>query len=400
MLSRHKTGVAMRESFPISELIAGIRTVVGEPEAPLHLHKPCFGKSANVYVKECVDTGWVSSVGKFVDQFESELSKLTGARRVTATVNGTSALHVALLVSGVAPHTEVLCPSLTFVATANAIRYCDATPHFVEVEASSLGVDAGRLREYLQQVAVRKNGKCTNKNTGRQISALVAMHAFGHPFDVDAVAQVCAEFGIPLVEDAAESIGSWYHRKHTGTMGSVGILSFNGNKTVTTGGGGAVLTNSDELADNAKHLTTTGKVPHPYRILHDVTAYNYRLPNINAALGISQLEDLEEILQYKRGLAARYVDQFASCTAFTILQEPEGCKSNYWLNALVLADAFVVDQDEIMRQLHDAGILVRTVWEPMHTLPMFRDCPSANLDLTERLVKRIINLPSSPVLQD
>lgn len=287
------TDVTMRENFPIDDLIAGIRDVVGEPEATLHLHKPCFGKTANVYVKECVDTGWVSSVGKFVDQFEEELSKLTGARHAIATVNGTAALHVALLVSGVQPGTEVLCPSLTFVATANAIRYCAATPHFVEVEEASLGVDAGRLRDYLRKIAVLQNGKCTNKDTGRQISALVAMHAFGHPFDIHAITQVCAEFGIPLVEDAAESIGSWYQGKHTGTFGATGILSFNGNKTITTGGGGAILTNSDDLAHRAKHLSTTGKVPHAYRILHDVTAYNYRLPNINAALGISQLEDLD-----------------------------------------------------------------------------------------------------------
>lgn len=387
-------------AFPTDDLCSGIREVVGIPAGGLPLHVPAFGPSANRYVKECVDTGWVSSVGKFVDQFEVDLSKLTGAKRVIATVNGTSALHIALLVSGVTPDTEVLCPSLTFVATANAVQYCNATPHFVDVESTTLGVDAVKLREHLQANTMVRDGQCFNKSTGRQISGLIAMHTFGHPFEIPSILDVCGEFHLPLIEDAAESIGSFYHGKHTGTFGRTGIISFNGNKTVTTGGGGAVLLNDEDLAVFAKQLTTTGKVPHPYRFFHDKVAYNYRLPNINAALGISQLESLPEILHYKRTIAHGYLDRFADSTAFSILGEPEGCESNYWLNAVVLADQYAGQQDAIIQQMHDQGVFARPIWEPLHTLEIYQDCPRADLSQTERFAKTIINIPSSPRLKN
>ena len=252
------------ETEKIDNICRMIRQVMGEPEAGLPLHVPVFGKNAGSYVNECITTGWVSSVGKFVDRFEEDLAEFTGARRAVAVVNGTAALHIALKLCGVEPGDEVLLPSLTFVATANAVAYCHATPHFVDVEESTLGIDPAAIQAYLAETTEIKDGRCTNRQTGQTIRCLIGMHTFGHPFDIDGVLDVCKEFHLDLVEDAAESIGSRYKDRHTGTFGRVGILSFNGNKTITTGGGGAIITNDEEAANLAKHLTTTGKVPHPY----------------------------------------------------------------------------------------------------------------------------------------
>ena len=305
-------------------------------------------------------------------------------------------MHVALKLCGVQPEDEVLLPSLTFVATANAVDYCHATPHFVEVEESTLGLCPGAIREYLNDIAKVENGVCVNQSTGKTIRCLIGMHAFGHPFDLEGVLAVCDEFKLQLVEDAAESIGSYYHGKHTGNFGRIGTLSFNGNKTITTGGGGALITNDDELADLAKHITTTGKVPHPYRYFHDMVAYNYRMPNLNAALGCSQLEDLPQILKSKRKIAEGYLNSFNENPDFEILAEPENCQSNYWLNALVLKDSNSEHHDEFVQQLNQAGIMVRPIWEPLHTLPMYCDAPRMSLDATMNLAKRVINLPSTP----
>ena len=371
---------------------------MGKKEGALPLHIPVFGKNAATYVNECITTGWVSSVGKFVDRFEEDLAEFTGAKRAVAVVNGTAALHIALKLCGVEPGDEVLLPSLTFVATANAVSYCHATPHFVDVESRTLGIDAEAIRVYLNEIADVKNGKCINRKTGKTIRCLIGMHAFGHPFELESVAQLCEDFKLELVEDAAESIGSYYKQKHTGLFGKVGILSFNGNKTITTGGGGAIVTNDDALADLAKHLTTTGKKPHPYRYFHDMVAHNYRMPNLNAALGCSQIEDLPQILKSKREIADGYLSGCAENSDFSILREPADCQSNYWLNAAVLSVENANHHDEIIQQLNQAGIIVRPIWEPLHTLPMYREAPQMKLDVTMNLANRIINLPSTPHL--
>lgn len=282
------------------------------------------------------------------------------------------------------------------MATANAVSYCFATPHFVDVESRSLGIDAEAIRNYLNEIAEVKDGNCVNRKTGNTIRCLIGMHAFGHPFDLEKVLKLCEDFSLDLVEDAAESIGSFYKDRHTGLFGRVGILSFNGNKTITTGGGGAIVTDDESLADLAKHLTTTGKQPHAYRYFHDMVAYNYRMPNLNAALGCSQLEDLPAILESKRKIATGYLSTFAGNPNFEILAEPENSRSNYWLNALVLSNANAIHHDEIIQQLNQSGIIVRPIWEPLHTLPMYREAPRMNLDVTMNLAQRIINLPSTP----
>ena len=383
----------------VAQIVTGTRTIMQAEEGNIPLHIPVFGKNAAGYVNECITTGWVSSVGKFVDRFEADLAEYTGAKRAVAVVNGTAALHIALKLCGVEPGDEVLLPSLTFVATANAVSYCHATPHFVDVESRTLGIDAQSIKEYLSQIADVKDGKCINRKTGKTIRCLIGMHAFGHPFEIEGVLETCKEFGLDLIEDAAESIGSFYKNKHTGLFGRVGILSFNGNKTITTGGGGAIITDDEALADLAKHLTTTGKRPHAYRYFHDMVAHNYRMPNLNAALGCSQLEDLPEILESKRNIAAQYIEKFAGNQDFEILAQPEQCLSNYWLNAVILSNANSEHHDEIIQKLNQSGIIVRPVWEPLHTLPMYSNAPRMPLEATMNLAGRIINLPSTPRIQ-
>ncbi len=379
-------------------LVDAIRMAHGESSAFLPLHAPMFSQSAIDYANECIETGWVSSAGAYVNRFEEDLCKFTGAKRAVAVVNGTAALQVALILAGVGPGDEVLMPSLTFVATGNAAHYCHAVPHFIDVEETTLGICAKKLTAHLESVAEKRSDGLYNKSTNRKIAALVGMHAFGHPFDLNSIVNVCEEFGFPLVEDAAESIGSYYQGKHTGLFGKIGILSFNGNKTITTGGGGAIITNDDELADRAKHITTTAKKPHAYKYIHDVIGFNYRMPNINAALGCSQLEDLPEILEFKRKLAESYEHAFAKINGVRFLTEPEASRSNYWLNALVLDNEFANKHDEVLEELNAASILCRPIWHPLHQLDIYADCPRGNLSCTESLAHRVINIPSSPKL--
>lgn len=380
----------------IDELAFNIRQVVEIQQGFVPLHIPVIGGNANKYVAECIDTGWVSSVGKFVDRFEKDLAEFTGANRAVAVVNGTSALHVALLLSDVRPNDEILVPSLTFVATTNAIMYCNAVPHFVDINRETLGIDPDAIREYLHEITEIRNGECINRETGRRIQCLVGMHTFGHCFDIQDTLELCQEFGISLVEDAAESIGSYFQNRHTGTFGRLGIFSFNGNKTITTGGGGAIVTNDDGLADLAKHLTTTGKVNHPFRYFHDQVAFNYRMPNLNAALGCSQLEDLPSLLASKRQIANRYIETFSDWEYGSIFVEPPDSKSNYWLNALLLSDSSGDLLDQIIEGLQEKQIMTRPVWDPIHTLPAYTQMPRMNLDVTTELSKRILNLPSTP----
>jgi perosamine synthetase len=365
---------------------------------PVALHEPHFAGNEWRYLKECLDSTFVSSVGQFVDRFEAELAAYTGARHAVAVVNGTAALHVALRLAGVQENDEVLVPTMTFVATTNAISYCGAVPHFVDIEEATLGVDAARLREYLIHAAELRGGLCVNRSTGRPIRAIVPMHCFGHPADLDGLLCVAHDFKLVLIEDAAESLGSLYHGKHTGCFGAMGTLSFNGNKTITTGGGGALLTNDPELARAAKHLTTTAKVPHRWEYRHDEIGYNYRLPNLNAALGCAQLEQLPRLLAAKRRLHLRYVDAFVAVAGTRIMREPDHCTSNYWLQTLLLDEGGGMERDEVLKVSNDAGFMTRPVWVLNHRLPAFRHSPRMPLQVAEALERRIVNIPSSAQL--
>ena len=381
----------------VSQTVAAVRSVVGA--VPAALHEPRFAGREWEYIKDCLDSSFVSSVGKFVDRFEAELAAYTGARHAVAVVNGTAALHIALRVAGVVPGDEVLVPALTFIATANAISYCNATPHFVESEPLSLGVDPLALRDYLQRTTEGRQGLCVNKETGRVIRALVPMHTFGHPSRIDELLAVANDYGLALVEDAAESLGSYYGGRHTGTFGLLGILSFNGNKIITTGGGGAVLTNDSALAARAKHLTTTAKLPHTWQYVHDEIGYNYRLPNLNAALGCAQLEQLPAFIEAKRTLFAHYAAAFAGVTGTTVQQEPEGCQSNYWLQTLVLDEDNAEHHDALLKELNQAGFMSRPAWTLMHQLAPYRHCPRMSMPVAESLAERMINIPSSAGLR-
>ena len=379
-----------------AQVVEAIRTVVGP--GPVALHEPHFGGNEWIYLKECLDSTFVSSVGAFVDRFERDLAAYTGARHVVAVVNGTAALHVALQLAGVQPGDEVLIPALTFVATANAVSYCGAVPHFVDSEPRTLGIDPRALREYLQAIAEVRGKLCVNRASGRVIRALVPMHTFGHPVDIEGALGVAADFHLALVEDAAESLGSTVGGRHTGTFGMMGTLSFNGNKTITTGGGGAIMTNDADLARRAKHLTTTAKVAHRWEFSHDQIGYNYRLPNLNAALGCAQLEQLPAMLQAKRRLFERYATAFARIPAVRPVAEPKESRSNYWLQTLLLNASVAEHRDSILEATNAAGLMTRPAWALMHRLAPYRASPRMELHGAESLDRRLINLPSSAQL--
>lgn len=385
------------QAEPITQILAALRRFL--PEKPsLPLHEPSFAGREWEYVKECLDTGWVSSVGKFVDHFEQQLADYTGVKRAVAVVNGTAALHVCLRLVGVEQNDEVLMPTLTFIATANAVSYCGAIPHFVDSEEGTLGLAPDRLADYLSDIAEMRPQGCFNKRTGRRIKAVVPMHAFGHPVDLDPLLEVCGRYRLELVEDAAESLGSYYKGRHTGNWGKVSALSFNGNKVITTGGGGAILTNDEELGRFAKHLTTTAKVPHKWLFVHDQIGYNYRLPNLNAALGCAQMEELPGFLAAKRKLAESYRTNFAGIKGVRFFTEPEFAQSNYWLNVLLLEPQYAGQRDALLTATNDLGIMTRPAWTLMHKLTMFADCPRMDLGVAESLESRLINIPSSAVL--
>jgi Predicted pyridoxal phosphate-dependent enzyme apparently involved in regulation of cell wall biogenesis len=386
------------ESAFVEQVVEAIRQVAGP--APVALHEPRFAGKEWAYLKECLDSTFVSSVGKFVDRFEADLAAFTGTKHAVAVVNGTAALHIALKLAGVEAGDEVLIPALTFVATANAVAYCGANCHFVDSEEGTLGVDPRKLREHLVATTEQRNGQCINRASGRVIRALVPMHTFGHPVDLNGMMALAHDFKLALVEDAAESLGSYYYGRHTGTFGLMGTLSFNGNKTITTGGGGAILTNDSELARTAKHLTTTAKLPHRWAFEHDRIAYNYRLPNINAALGCAQLEQLPGFLAAKRHLFERYQEAFAPIQGATIFQEPEGCQSNYWLQTLLLSPEQSDQQAAILEASNYSGLMTRPAWTLMNRLQPYQDCPAMGLETAESLARRIINVPSSAHLAE
>jgi perosamine synthetase len=377
-------------------ILRAIRSVVGLD--PVALHEPSFEGNEWLYLKECLDSTYVSSVGKFVNQFEVELAKFTGAKYAVSVVNGTAALQVALKLAGVRTNDEVLIPALTFVATANAVIYCNATPHFVDSEESTLGIDGAKLREYLLGSTSQVSGQCINDKTGRVIRALVPMHTFGHPSNLESLLAIAHDFNITLIEDAAESLGSYFGGKHTGTFGLLGTLSFNGNKTITTGGGGAVLTNDADLARHAKHLTTTAKLSHPWEFRHDEIGYNYRMPNLNAALGCAQLEQLPSKLRAKRKLFEKYQVAFENVKGVSLFTEPKNCQSNYWLQTLLLDKNQSQNRDLVLSTTNLVGLMTRPAWVLMSELLPFTSSPSMNLETAQSLSRRIINIPSSPGL--
>jgi perosamine synthetase len=379
-------------NFP-QQIVQAIQSVVGV--GPVALHEPRFHGNEWVYLKECLDSTFVSSVGKFVDRFEDDLAAFTGAKQAVAVVNGTAALHVALLLAGVEAGDEVLLPALTFIATTNAVAYCGATPHFVDSEERSLGIDPVALREHLSSTTEMHGGHCVNRVTGRKIRAMVPMHTFGHPANVEELLSVAHDFRMQLIEDAAESLGSKVGGRHTGTFGLMGTLSFNGNKTITTGGGGAILTNDIEMGARAKHLTRTAKLPHRWNFVHDEVGYNYRLPNLNAALGCAQLEQLPSFLDDKRRLFDKYRSAFAEVKGVRLVTEPPGCSSNYWLQTLLFDESLAGQRDAVLTDTNDAGLMTRPVWTLMHRLPMYNKAPRALLPVAESLERRLINIPSS-----
>ena len=356
------------------------------------LHAPVFAGKEKDYLTDTIDSTFVSSVGAYVDRFEQAMATYTGSPRAVATVNGTAALHVALQLAGVRAGDLVITQPLTFVATCNAIAYTGAEPLFIDVDLHTLGLSPIAMDVWLcENARLDDDGLCCTIAEGKIIRACVPMHTFGHPVELDKLVDVCEKWHLALVEDAAESLGSYYHDKHTGTFGQSGALSFNGNKVMTTGGGGMILTNQ-VIGDYAKHLTTTAKVPHPYEFVHDEIGYNYRMPNLNAALGCAQLEMLDMFLQAKRELARRY-EEMLHGSDLVFKREPEGCRSNYWLNAVICTNA--AHRDALLSATNAQGVMTRPVWTLMHQLPMYRHAIRGDLINAEWLAERLVNLPSS-----
>jgi len=359
------------------------------------LHEPRFIGNEKKYLNECIDSTFVSSVGKFVDEFEEKITNYTGAKYAIATSNGTSALHISLLLADVDQNSEVITQPLTFVATCNAISYCGAQPIFLDVDKDTMGLSPSALKEFLEKNTIIKNQQCINNKTGKVIKACVPMHTFGHPCRIDEIKEICDKHHVFLIEDAAESVGSIYKGEHTGTFGQVGVMSFNGNKIITAGGGGCIVTNDKALAKKAKHLTTTAKVQHKWDFNHDMVGYNYRMPNLNAALLVAQLENLDKFISSKRKLANVY-ETFFNSNNYVFVKEPMDSKSNYWLNSIILKNK--KQRDEFLDEINSSGVMTRPIWTLMNKLPMFRYAQCGDLKNSEWLEDRVVNLPSSAIL--
>jgi perosamine synthetase len=372
------------------ETIRFIREIY-DTDGFLPLHEPVFFGNEKKYLNECIDSTFVSSVGKFVDQFEAMVADFVGAKYAIATVNGTAALHIALKLVGVDEQSEVITQPLSFIATCNAISYCEAKPVFVDVDKDTMGLSPESLLVFLEENTEQLQDGCFNKTTGKRIAAVVPMHTFGHPCRIDEIAVICDQYNIPLVEDTAESLGSYYNGRHTGTFGQISAFSFNGNKTITTGGGGMIVTNDEALAKRAKHITTTAKVSHPYEFIHDEIGYNYRLPNINAALGCAQMESLEVILDNKKELALTY-GKFFDDQKINFVMESAESKANYWLNAVILQGK--EERDAFLKSTNAAGVMTRPIWQLMNRLEMFKFCQTGDLVNARWLEERVVNIPS------
>lgn len=362
------------------------------------LHEPIFKGNEKKYLNQCIDTGYVSYKGKFVTIFEKKIMKYTRSKFAVPTINGTSALHILLKIYKINSNHEVILPSISFVAVANAVLYCNSKPNFVDSEMSTLGIDPYKLRNYLSKTTKIRNRKCINKKTGKVIKALIAVHVFGIPCKILELKKVCKEFNLILIEDAAEAIGSFYKGKHLGLFGDSAILSFNGNKTITSGGGGFILTKNKKIAKKAEHLTTTAKLKHKWEYLHDQIGYNYRMTNVNAAVGCAQLENINKILKAKRKNFSYYKKIFKNEKNLFLLDEPNKSKTNFWLIALILKKPDHKLKNNVLNYLYKNGYECRPIWKPLHKLPMFKKSPRDNLSVAEKIYESVINLPSSPVL--
>ena len=395
----HSSTIANRHvGLDLRGILDTVDKVLGQAVRPVALHEPRLGARERELVLDCIDTNWVSSAGKYVTQFEQMVAAATGAGHAIAIVNGTAALHAALLLEGVRTGDEVILPAITFVATANAVSHAGAIPHFVDSTWNTLGLDPVALDEHLAQIAVRRNGETVNRQTGRRLGAIVPVHIFGHPVEMAPLAAVAEKYGLVIVEDATESLGSTSQGRACGTFGHSAVLSFNGNKIITTGGGGMILTGDADHARRARHFTSTAKKTHAWSFDHDEVAYNYRLPNINAALGCAQMERLPEMVAAKRQLAEQYIEAFRGFPGVSLYREPETARSNYWLNTLILDPEHAGERDHLLAALHANGIHARPLWTPMHMLPMYLDCPRAQLPVAQDMYARCVNLPSSPFL--
>lgn len=383
------------------EIISFIRNLYNKPEGFIPLHAPVFNGNEKKYLEDCIDSTFVSSVGEFVDEFEIKMAEYTRAKKAVVCMNGTNALYLALIMVGVERDSEVITQPLTFIATANAIRYCGAQPVFLDVDPDTLGLSPKAIKNWLESSTIKRLNKTTNeqetvnRRTNRPISACVPMHTFGHPARIDEIVEICNEYNIPVVEDAAESLGSFYKGQHTGTFAKIGVLSFNGNKILTTGGGGMLLFQDENLAKKAKHLTTQAKIPHAWEFVHDEVGYNYRMPNINAALGLAQQEQLPVFLESKRAIAYAYRD-FFSDTKFIYIDEPANAFSNFWLNCILLPSQ--IERDNFLKYTNENGIMTRPAWKLMNKLEMFKRAETDHLYNAKLLSERLVNLPSSPIV--
>jgi perosamine synthetase len=374
----------------ITSFIEQVRCIYGDAFVPLH--RPVFEGNERQYLTDCIDSNFVSSVGEKVTEFEDKVAEFTGSRYAVATVNGTAALHVAIELAGVKAGDEVISQAMTFIATCNAISYAGASPIFIDVDLDTMGLSPSALKRFLEENAEKRVNGSFNKISGKRISACVPMHTFGFPCRIAEIAEICADWDIALIEDAAESLGSYVGSRHTGTFSSMATLSFNGNKVITTGGGGMIITDNPELAKRAKHITTTAKVPHPFKFVHDEIGYNYRMPNLNAALGCAQMERVEEFLAIKKKLAGQW-DNFFNKRDASFFKAIDGNKANYWLNAIILDSR--EDRDDFLKMTNDNNVMTRPIWTLMSKLPMFNNCQTDGLESSLWLEDRVVNIPSS-----
>jgi len=386
---RHRWGIFMQK-------IVDFIKEIFKTDGFIPLHEPRFIGNEKKYLNDCIDSTFVSSVGKYVDTFETEFAKYVGSKYAIVTVNGTAALHIALLLSDVKNGDEVITQPLTFIATVNAISYCGARPIFVDVDLDIMGLSPLSMKKFLEENCEIKNNRCINKTTKNIIKACVPMHTFGHPCKIDEIKNICDEWFIALVEDSAESVGSHFNGKHTGTFGKFGVFSFNGNKIITSGGGGVIVTDNEILAKKAKHITTTAKIPHPYEYVHDEVGYNYRLPNINAALLVAQLEQLDTFIDKKRVLAKIYDEFFSKENGIKFIKEPNNARSNYWLQAILLPNS--IARDEFLEFTNTNGVMTRPIWKLMSELDMYKNCQKTSLDNAKYLEERVVNIPSSVII--
>ena len=385
----------MKNNILIKNILNSVKLAVKQNSKKLH--EPLFKGNEKKYLKKCIETGYVSYIGKYVNTFERKISKYTGSKNAVALINGTCALHILLKYFNVGINDEVILPSITFVATANSVAYCKALPHFVDIEKETLGICPEKLEEYLKKIAIKKKGYCINKKTGRKIRVLIAVHVFGVPCKILEIKKICKMYNIKLIEDAAGAMGSFLKGKHLGNFSQAGVISFNGNKTITCGGGAVIITENKKLASKIRHLSTTAKKKHPWEYIHDEIGYNYRMTNLNAAIGCAQLENINRIISAKRKNFFLYKRLFKKNKDVQIIQEPNYSKTNYWLITLIIKKNKKL-KNQVLKKLNQSGFQGRSIWKPLHTLKIFEKCPRGKLKNTMDIYNRAINLPSSPIL--